>query len=83
MPFVDEVTSAELAYLRLHGRNRDWLTAESAAERHTFMYSSAQLKEIAKRARRLARDAVNVHVVANNHASDFAPKTALALQALV
>lgn len=83
MPPVDEVTNPRLAYLRLHGRNKKWQRAKSAAERHTYEYPAKELKEIATRVRALAKKADEVHVVANNHAQDFAPKTALALQRLL
>ena len=83
MPPVDEVTNPRLAYLRLHGRNREWAKAKTAEERHTYDYPAAELGEIAARARSLATKAERVHVVANNHAQDFAPRTALALQEML
>jgi len=83
MPAVDEVTLPTLAYLRLHGRNTQWLEAESAADRHAYSYTEADLKEIAKRAGQLSAKAKQVHVIANNHAKDFAPKTALRLKELL
>jgi uncharacterized protein YecE (DUF72 family) len=83
MPPVDEVTNPRLAYLRLHGRRPDWLTLKNQEEKHTYEYSPAELKEIAVRVTALAQKAEAVHVVANNHAQDFAPKTAQALQQLL
>jgi uncharacterized protein YecE (DUF72 family) len=83
MPVVDEVTQPRLAYLRLHGRNPGWLEADSAAARHAYFYSEAELKELAARIKRLAGKAERVRVVANNHHRDFAPKTVLALRALL
>ena len=83
MPPIDEVTNPALAYLRLHGRNKSWLRATSAAERHAHEYQPRELREIAARVRRLADEAEHVQVVANNHARDFAPKAALALQRLL
>lgn len=84
MPPVDEVTNPRLAYLRLHGRRSDWLTLKGdVEEKHTYEYNAAELEEIAARVRTLAAKAEAVHVVANNHAQDFAPKTALALQRLL
>jgi uncharacterized protein YecE (DUF72 family) len=80
MPVVDEVTNPSLAYLRLHGRNAKWREAGSAAERHLYAYDDEELNEIVQRVRRLARRAREVRVVANNHARDFAPRTALALK---
>lgn len=83
MPPVDEVTRDDLAYLRLHGRNPLYLEAESAAERHVYAYDKRELAEIARRVRALGERAKHVHVIANNHAKDFAPKTALALKELL
>ena len=83
LPPVDEVTQPGLAYLRLHGRNPRYLKAKSAAERHTYAYNPTELVELAQRIRRLAAKAKDVRVVANNHARDFAPKTALALRELL
>jgi uncharacterized protein YecE (DUF72 family) len=83
MPPMDEVTQPRLAYLRLHGRNKDYLEAHSAAERHTYEYTSRDLREIGERIKLLSGRAKQVCVVANNHARDFAPKTALALKCLI
>jgi uncharacterized protein YecE (DUF72 family) len=83
MPPVDEVTNPRLAYLRLHGRRPDWLTLKDKTEKHTYAYPDEELAEIAGRVRALAEKAETVHVVANNHAQDLAPKTALALQRLL
>ena len=83
MPSMDEVTNPALAYLRLHGRNKSWLKATSAAERHAHEYQPRELREIATRVRWLADEAEHVQVVANNHARDFAPRAALALQQLL
>lgn len=80
MPPLDEVTHPEIAYIRLHGRNPDWFNVKEAAERHHHAYTEKELDEIAVRIGRLAKGAKEVYVVANNHAEDFAPKAALALQ---
>ena len=80
MPAVDEVTNPRLSYLRLHGRNPRWLEGKSAADKHTYAYTDEDLSEIIQRVRKLAARAENVRVVANNHAHDFALRTALALQ---
>lgn len=80
MPAVDEVTNPRLAYLRLHGRRKDWPELKTAEEKHAYLYSDTEIEEIAERVKALAQKAKAVHVVANNHAEDFAPRTALALQ---
>ena len=83
MPPIDEVTNSRLAYLRLHGRRQDWQTLKDNDEKHTYEYSAEELQEIVTRVKTLAKNAEAVHVVANNHAQDLAPKTALALQRLL
>jgi uncharacterized protein YecE (DUF72 family) len=83
MPPIDEVTNPRLAYLRLHGRRPDWLQLRDQEQKHTYPYPDSELEEIAGRVRTLATKANTVHVVANNHAQDFAPKTALGLQRLL
>jgi uncharacterized protein YecE (DUF72 family) len=83
MPPIDEVTHPGFAYLRLHGRNKKYLKAKSAAERHEFQYSARELKEVVARIQVLAKKARRVFVFANNHAYDYAPRTALELKALL
>jgi uncharacterized protein YecE (DUF72 family) len=83
MPPIDEVTNPKLAYLRLHGRNQEWPKLKTAEARHTYEYPENELQEIAGRVRALAEKADEVHVFANNHAQDFAPKAALGLKRLL
>ncbi len=84
MPAIDEVTVPDLAYLRLHGRNRKgYLHGKSAAEQHDYAYSEKELRRIVDRIKKLAARASEVRVVANNHAHDFAPRTALRLRELL
>jgi len=83
MPFVDEVTQPKLAYVRLHGRNPGYTKTKSAMERHTYLYPDSELEELVQRIRRLSAKAKDVRVVANNHAQDFAPRTALALKEML
>lgn len=80
MPPVDEVTHPRQAYLRLHGRNPDYNDAKSAAEGHAYAYSPREIASLATRIQKLADKADDLYVIANNHAEDFAPKTALALK---
>jgi uncharacterized protein YecE (DUF72 family) len=83
-PILDEVTNPQLAYLRLHGRNRaGYLKGGSAADQHHYKYNAAELGELAARIKKIAKKASNVRVVCNNHAEDFAPQAALALRGLL
>ena len=83
MPAVDVVTHPEFAYLRCHGRNPRWPEEKSAEAKHRYAYSDAEHDELAVRAQALARQVRTVHIIANNHAEDYAPRTALALQQLL
>jgi uncharacterized protein YecE (DUF72 family) len=83
MPAIDEVTYPALAYLRLHGRNPKYLEAESAAEGHHYVYSSREISGLVTRIRKFSQQAEDTFVICNNHAEDFAPKTALALKAKI
>jgi len=76
------VTSARLAYLRLHGRNeRGYIAGRSVAERFNYDYSDDEIAEIAARVSHLAERAEEVHVAFNNNYSLYAPKAALRLKA--
>jgi uncharacterized protein YecE (DUF72 family) len=80
MPSQDVVT-APLAYLRLHGRNeRGYVSGKSVAERFDYDYSGEEIEEIGERVQRLAAEAAEVHVAFNNNRSSYAPKAALSLK---
>jgi uncharacterized protein YecE (DUF72 family) len=84
LPAIDEITRPDFAYLRLHGRNRKgYLEGGSAANQHHYRYKEAELAEIAKRVKTLAKKCGDVRVVCNNHSDDFAPRAALALRRLL
>ena len=80
-PDLNTITNPELAYLRLHGRDaRAYTTGKTVAARFNYDYSDEEISEVAQRARRLAKDAAEVHVVFNNNARDYAPHAALRLR---
>jgi uncharacterized protein YecE (DUF72 family) len=84
MPPVDAVTSDDLAYVRVHGRDTDgYLHGGSVAERFGWIYGDAELEEIAARARTLAEQAGEVHVFFNNNRDDDAPTAARRFRALL
>jgi uncharacterized protein YecE (DUF72 family) len=81
MQVENHVTSPELAYLRLHGRNeRGYIAGRSVAERFNYDYSADEIAVIATRVRDLAEEAKEVHVAFNNNYSLYAPKAALNLR---
>jgi uncharacterized protein YecE (DUF72 family) len=78
---LNEITNSGLAYLRLHGRNaRGYLTGKTVAARFNYDYSDGEIGEVAKRSKRLAREADEVHVVFNNNALDYAPRAGARLR---
>jgi uncharacterized protein YecE (DUF72 family) len=79
---LDEITNPGVAYLRLHGRNaRAYITGRTVAARFNYDYNDDEIADVAKRSKRLARDAREVHVVFNNNALDYAPQAAARLRA--
>lgn len=79
---LNEITTPEVAYLRLHGRDaRAYTTGKTVATRFNYNYSDEEVVEVAERARRLAEKAKKVHVVFNNNALDYAPHAASRLRA--
>ena len=81
-PDLNAITTPQLADLRLHGRDaRAYTTGKTVASRFNYDYSDEEIGEIAERARGLAREATEVHVVFNNNARDYAPHGAARMRA--
>jgi uncharacterized protein YecE (DUF72 family) len=80
-PELNAITNPQLAYLRLHGRDAHaYTTGKTVAARFNYDYSDAEIEEVAERARELAEDAKEVHVIFNNNALDYAPHAALRMR---
>jgi uncharacterized protein YecE (DUF72 family) len=78
---VDEVTSPNAVYLRLHGRNaKAYVTGKTVAARFDYDYSANEIAEVAKRSKNLAEEAREAHVIFNNNNLDYAPRAALGLR---
>ena len=76
-PDLDAITNPQLAYLRLHGRDAHaYTTGKTVAARFNYDYTDDEIGEVADRARGLANEAKEVHVVFNNNALDYAPHAA-------
>jgi uncharacterized protein YecE (DUF72 family) len=76
-PKLNTITNPELAYLRLHGRDAHaYTTGKTVAARFNYDYSDKEIDEVADRARALAKEAKQVHVIFNNNALDYAPHAA-------
>jgi len=80
-PDLNEITNPHLAYLRLHGRDAHaYITGKTVASRFNYDYSDEEIGEVTERARALAKQAKEVHVVFNNNALDYAPHAALRMR---
>jgi uncharacterized protein YecE (DUF72 family) len=78
---IDQVTNSNVAYLRLHGRNaKAYITGKTVAARFDYDYNQTEIAEVAKRSRKLAKEAHDVHVIFNNNNLDYAPRAALRLR---
>ena len=62
-----DVITSNLAYLRLHGRNRETWWGSDAASRYDYLYSEAELSSIAERLAALSQQAGRTLVYFNNH----------------
>lgn len=86
VPLVPAVTSHRVAYLRLHGRNREtWNRKDlsSSADRFNYEYAEAELRELVPVARRLAERTQQVHVMFNNNYQDQGQRNARAMARLL
>lgn len=64
MPFTDFVT-APLGYVRLHGRNRAWFTADEK-DRYNYDYSATELRALIARVRAMAAQTRKLLIFFNN-----------------
>ena len=88
VPPVVMLTSPEFSMVRFHGRNRKmWYgkNLQSSRDRFDYLYSRAELMPWAERIERIAErlGRGQVHVVANNNASNYGIVNALDLQGLL
>ena len=86
IPAVWEVTCQKLAIVRFHGRNREtWMKKglASAAERFNYLYSTAELSELAKPVREIAARANQLHALFNNCYLDYGTRNAAELASLL
>jgi uncharacterized protein YecE (DUF72 family) len=78
---LNEITSSDFTYLRLHGRNaKGYLTGKTVAARFDYDYSGDEIDDVAERSKKLAHEAKALHVVFNNNNLDYAPRAALRLK---
>ena len=86
IPTVWEVTTPDLAVVRLHGRNGEMWEKKglsTAAERFDYRYSKAEMKALAAPIAELADQASTVHVLFNNCHRDHAQANAAELASML
>jgi len=73
-PLVPAVTNRRLAYLRMHGRNKEtwYKRVETTGERFNYLYKQPEINELADVARELATQAEELHVIFNNNMQNYA-----------
>lgn len=77
-----EYVTARLAYLRLHGRSKDWFTAKNRDARYDYLYSKQSIEKIKNRVEHMAEEAQDTYVTANNHPRGQAAANAIELKSL-
>ena len=84
IPHGPWAATSDIAYVRLHVRNRQaWFQRQgTAAQRFKYLYSDSELRECAEQIRGL-RDARSVYVILNNCYADFGVRNALTMQGLL
>lgn len=81
-PPMDAVT-ADTAYIRLHGRNKEAWWGSDRAARYDYLYSDRELEAWAGRIERLAKQARRILVYFNNHPKGQAAENARTLETLL
>ncbi|MGI8748379.1 MAG: DUF72 domain-containing protein [Deinococcus sp.] len=75
MPEPGLHVTGEVGYLRLHGRNKgNWWEGGSAAERHDYLYSRAELEEWADKIALVGEDAEELYIFFENTTKGHALK---------
>jgi uncharacterized protein YecE (DUF72 family) len=86
VPPVWEVTSPKLAIVRFHGRNKETWEKKglaSAAERFNYLYSDAELRDLAAHLKELSESAQEAHALFNNCYRDYGQRNAIDFQRLL
>ncbi|SIS64705.1 DUF72 domain-containing protein [Alicyclobacillus vulcanalis] len=80
VPYIPRATSADLAILRMHGRNKDTWNLKglsSSKERFAYRYTVDELRELEPDVRALDQVVREVHILMNNNSNNDAVVNAL------
>jgi len=79
LPPLMDVVTAPLAYVRLHGRNKEAWWGSSDHSRYDYLYSDSEIEAWAGRIKRIAEKAHRILVYFNNHPFGKAVRNAITL----
>jgi uncharacterized protein YecE (DUF72 family) len=75
----DTPVTSGMAYFRFHGRNREnWWTGDSET-RYKYLYSDAEIDELADRVKAAAGSTKLLFAFFNNHWQGYAPRNAVSM----
>jgi uncharacterized protein YecE (DUF72 family) len=75
----DTPVTSDMAYLRFHGRNREnWWTGDSET-RYKYLYSDAEIDELAVRVKAASINTKLLFAFYNNHWQGYAPRNAVSM----
>ncbi len=77
---VPAVTNARLAYLRMHGRNKETWWGRGGGDRYDYNYTPGELTEWVRKIRELAERSKQVYVFFNNCHAGQAARNALLMR---
>ena len=79
-----EHVTAEVAYIRLHGRNYDqWFDSDNRNDRYTYLYKELELDDWKERIQNVAHRARTTYVITNNHFESKAGVNAIELKSMI
>jgi len=81
-PTMDVVTSG-LAYIRMHGRNKEAWWGKDDHARYDYLYSDSEIEALAARIKRITEQARRVLVYFNNHPFGKAVRNAQTLEKIL
>ena len=85
LPTPSQVVTADVAYVRFHGRvdAKTWWEPEEAKQRYAYLYNEDELKEWVPHIRGMESRAKSTYVVFNNHFRGFATQNAAMMKRIV
>jgi uncharacterized protein YecE (DUF72 family) len=83
LPPQMDVVTAPLAYIRLHGRNKEAWWGSREQERYDYLYADSEIEAWAARIRRIAGQAERILVFFNNHPMGKAVRNAQTLEKIL